>query len=221
MRVASYNICHGRYAGGDMALLAADIRRAGADLVGLQEVDVGTARVGGRDTLRLLAEAADMPYYAFCPSMAFDGGLYGNAVLSRYPLCGVTTAVYEARGAGEPRSYLRAEVSLDGLSFAFYNTHCELEDTTVRRAQMAELAARLRGEGAFILTGDFNENDLSAFTVFPGRAINREEARMATFFSSGLAIDNILYSGHFTPTAYEMQTGGHSDHHLLSATFVF
>ena len=56
LRVVSYNIRHGHDVGLDMSLLAADLCSLRPDVVGLQEVDVKTARVGGRDTLAELAK---------------------------------------------------------------------------------------------------------------------------------------------------------------------
>ena len=80
IRVASYNIRHGHDAGLDMAVIARDILAVQPDIVGLQEVDVHTTRVHGRDTLAELAKAADFAHYAFCRAIDFAGGEYGKLV---------------------------------------------------------------------------------------------------------------------------------------------
>ena len=49
--VATYNICHGHYAGCDWSRIASVIHKAGADLVGFQEIDMFTGRTGGLDTM--------------------------------------------------------------------------------------------------------------------------------------------------------------------------
>ena len=71
LRIASYNIRHGHDAGLDMSLIAADILAVGADIVGLQEVDVCTSRVHGRDTLCELAHALGWEHYRFCRAIDF------------------------------------------------------------------------------------------------------------------------------------------------------
>ena len=86
LRTVSYNIRNGHDVQHDMSLLAADLLAVQADIVGLQEVDVGTARVGGRDTLAELAKAAGFAHYRFCRAIDFAGGEYGTAILSRYPI---------------------------------------------------------------------------------------------------------------------------------------
>lgn len=218
MLVATYNICHGLYVGGDMTVLGRDIRSLGADMVGLQEVDIGTARVGGRDTLAELAAAAGMPYYAFCPAIPFDGGRYGTAVLSRLPLFDFSVTAYRAQGK-EARSFSRALVGTGEKAFAFFNTHCEVRDPAVRHAQFAELADVIAREPRAILTGDFNENDPAAYAVLGLPRVNGAATRYATFYTDDLAIDNIFYTPDFVSEACGMVGNDHSDHYMLYARF--
>lgn len=86
IRVGSYNIQNGSWVGHDMAKIGHDIKRLGLDLVGLQEVDRHTGRVDGVDTLTPLWRATGLGYRRFCCSMPYDGGQYGTAVLSRFPI---------------------------------------------------------------------------------------------------------------------------------------
>ena len=60
INVATYNICHGRYADLDWSRIASAIREADADIVGLQEIDMGTNRVGGLDTVAALTAATGL-----------------------------------------------------------------------------------------------------------------------------------------------------------------
>lgn len=218
MLIATYNICHGHFCQLDMKPLAEDIRRARADVVGLQEVDVGTARVGGRDTLRELSRASGLAYSEFAPAIPLLGGRYGTAVLSRYPLGAFTVTPYAAQ-AGEKRVYSRVVITAEGARVALFNTHLDNESADVRRAQMKELAAAVEKETTYILTGDFNENDLTAFDVFTGRKINTPNERYATFPPEDLAIDNIIFSENLRPVSAGMLNSGHSDHALLWAQF--
>ena len=84
--IATYNIRHGHDVDCDWDQIAQVITRAGADIVGFQEIDMHTRRVGGRDTVSGLVEATGLSYALFVPAMHFDGGQYGTAILSRYPI---------------------------------------------------------------------------------------------------------------------------------------
>ena len=65
LRVCTYNILHGMMVEGNEERIGEFLKETGAEIVGLQEVDVGTERVGGRDILKIMAEAGGIPYYAF------------------------------------------------------------------------------------------------------------------------------------------------------------
>ena len=86
LRVLTYNIHHGEGTDGriDLERIARVIRAADADLVALQEVDRHTRRSGGVDQAAVIAEALGYEH-AFVTAIEFDGGQYGEAVLSRVP----------------------------------------------------------------------------------------------------------------------------------------
>src|SRR5690349_18697122 len=89
LRVMSYNIHVG--VGMDKKLdlqrIADVINRERPDLVGLQEVDRGVKRTEGKEEIAELAALTHMEY-AFAPNLDFQGGKYGVAFLSRFPLEG-------------------------------------------------------------------------------------------------------------------------------------
>ncbi len=86
IRVLSYNIRHGEGMDGqvDLARIAAVIRSARPDLVSLQEVDVGTERTNRIDQVATLARLTGMAPI-FVGNITYQGGDYGNAILSAYP----------------------------------------------------------------------------------------------------------------------------------------
>ena len=86
LRIGSYNIQHGALASGDLTLIGDVIKNARLDICGIQEVDLGTARVNGADQPALLAAAAGMEYYRFTRSIDYRGGEYGTLILSHYPI---------------------------------------------------------------------------------------------------------------------------------------
>ena len=57
-----------------------------ADIVLLQEVDVGVPRSRNLDLAKEMAEAAGYPYYATGLNVTLFKGKYGNATLSKYPI---------------------------------------------------------------------------------------------------------------------------------------
>ena len=92
LRILSFNIYHGETMRGDFDLeqLARVIRQADPDLVALQEVDLYTGRSSGRDLaseLGLLTRMVPL----FGRAMPFDGGEYGEGILSRASAASLTS----------------------------------------------------------------------------------------------------------------------------------
>ena len=186
-----------------------------------------TFRVGGQDSLVCLAEATGYLYYLFVPAMDFDGGMYGTAILSRYPMhFPEFTSLFSADC--EPRSFGGFRFDLeDGRECVFLNTHLTYEKSGVRLAQINFLAdwihANIEPECPVILTGDFNTE---VFDQFRGMShcgmalLNNEETNIKTFRNESLAIDNILYrKDHLTPVQYGVVDSDVSDHNLLWCRF--
>ncbi len=82
LRVVTYNTL-----AADRGLkgIARTLKAANADLIGLQEVDRNTRRSGKSDQPAMLARALGMNV-AFVPHFDFQGGQFGLALLSRYPI---------------------------------------------------------------------------------------------------------------------------------------
>src|SRR5215207_5374554 len=87
LRVMTYNIHVG--VGMDKKLdlqrIAGVINQEHPDLVGLQEVDRGVRRTEGKDEIVELAAMTRM-HFAFAPNLDYQGGKYGVAILSRWPI---------------------------------------------------------------------------------------------------------------------------------------
>src|SRR6188768_3816553 len=87
LAVMTYNIHHaeGMDKRLDVERIARVIRDAKPDLVALQELDAGANRTNRVEQAKELARLLKM-HYVFGPAMEFDGGKYGDAVLSRYKI---------------------------------------------------------------------------------------------------------------------------------------
>ena len=65
--------------------IARVIARYSPDIVALQELDVGRARTGRVDQADLIAQYLQMDYQFF-PTVRIRKGLYGNAILTHFPM---------------------------------------------------------------------------------------------------------------------------------------
>jgi endonuclease/exonuclease/phosphatase family metal-dependent hydrolase len=84
--VLTLNVAHGYIVEQDLGRIAAMIRESGADVVGLQQVDEGTKRTGGQRQTTAIATLAALPHAYFGAAFDYDGGKFGVAILSRFPL---------------------------------------------------------------------------------------------------------------------------------------
>lgn len=161
LRVLTYNIHHGRGADGviDLERLAEVISRAKPDLVALQEVDRKTKRSGGIDQAAKLAELTGMHHF-FAEAIPYQGGSYGEAVLSRYPIKAFYRQPLPAEPDQEKRAVAVASVEpWDDIKMrvVFAGTHLchESEQTRLRQVRSIEGNRAYHGS-ATILVGDFN-----------------------------------------------------------------
>jgi endonuclease/exonuclease/phosphatase family metal-dependent hydrolase len=166
IRVMSYNIHHGEGLDGrlDVERIARVITGARADLVGLQEVDRGVERTLRRDLPAELARLTGMAV-RFESNLPYQGGEYGNAVLSRFPVKASRNTRYRAPRPGEQRGFLEVTVEVLGREVIFLNTHLDFRAGDEERlASVEELRAAVAAAGPrpVILVGDFNAVPASA-----------------------------------------------------------
>ena len=109
IRVLAYNIHHGEGMDSvlDLARIAALIRDADPDLVALQEVDSVVERTERTDQAAELGRLTGMEY-RFGSFMPYQGGAYGMAVLSRWPIEEETN--WRLSDGAEPRTALGVRV---------------------------------------------------------------------------------------------------------------
>ncbi len=161
--VLSYNIHHGEGTDGkvDLERIAVLIREAAPDLAALQEVDRLTRRTGGVDQVQQLACLTGMQHF-FGRTIDYQGGMYGNAVLSRLPVNGFANRALPFTPGREPRGVLHLHVysgptEAGGAIFRFFATHLDVNEADRLKAVPAllEFAAE-EPEMPSLLAGDLN-----------------------------------------------------------------
>jgi endonuclease/exonuclease/phosphatase family metal-dependent hydrolase len=161
LRVLSYNIQHGRGIDGqiDLARIAAVINAERPDIVALQEVDKGVARTDRRDLPGELAALTGMLAY-FDKNFDYQGGAYGNAVLTRLPVISARNIHLRMLRPGEQRGVIVMELAWQGRPLLFLNTHIDYRQDDAERLQnVAQFAEILAGHPDLpaVFCGDFND----------------------------------------------------------------
>lgn len=162
VKVLTYNVLGGRNTDGarDLSRLADVINRLDPDVVALQEVDRHTGRLNGVDLPAELALLTGMDF-AFGRAMYYDGGEYGEAILSRFPIIDVTNHLLPHLDTSEPRAALAATIQFPASEqkFVFIGTHLDhLRSPEDRIAQAQEINAILKHYDGLpiLLAGDLN-----------------------------------------------------------------
>lgn len=169
VRIATYNVhkCRGLDRRVSANRIGTVLREIGADVIALQEVTWPAEAAHEQHQVRYLAEHLGF-HYRVGETRRWRKRVYGNAVLSRYPIVGahhydLTHRRYERRGC------LRVDVVLPNHHLLHvFNVHLALIPKD-RRLQIHKL---MSGEflfnpellGASVVLGDFNEGPRGAAT---------------------------------------------------------
>lgn len=161
LRVLCYNIHHAnppsRTGVIDIDAIAKVISDSKADIVALQEVDKNTARSGNIDEAKLLGEKTGL-YYHFFKAIDHDGGDYGLAILSRFPLKNPQLVPLPQQIKAENRILSYVTLNVNGQEFVFANTHLDATRSHENRiVQMQEILKTFENETRpLFLCGDLN-----------------------------------------------------------------
>lgn len=225
--VATWNIHHGRGLDDlvDVARIADELRATGADIVALQEVDVGVARSGRIDIPAELAQRLSMTS-VFGKNIDYQGGDYGNAILSRFPVEEAKNHHYRMLREGEQRGLLSARLRTSHGPLVVMATHLDYRPDDSERlsnaAEIEELTAEL--DAPAVLCGDFN--DLPGSAVHAALAADWTDAWIAAGVGDGATypaaaprkrIDWLLVrtDGRLRPVRAEVPATAASDHRAL------
>ncbi|HEY7767803.1 endonuclease/exonuclease/phosphatase family protein [Longimicrobium sp.] len=173
--VLVYNIHAGKDTaeGENLPRVAELVRGTGADLVLLQEVDRNTQRSGPVDQPAVLARLTGYSV-AFGRTIGFQGGDYGVALLSRWPIRRdtlvpllVTAPPGRTTGNREQRGVLVAVVDAPGGPITVLNTHLDHTGDDVWRMQEIATVLQVSRTGVepgipVLIGGDLNARPESA-----------------------------------------------------------
>jgi len=172
LRVLSWNLHHGEGVDGkqDLARIAGVIQSLTPDVVVLQEVDNKCKRSGSVDQAAELGRLTGLQF-AFGKAMDHDGGEYGQAILSKFPL--TDFKVHRLPGEGEPRIAIsaQAETALGPVTVA--GLHLDYQDAArqTRSGPGGLLRLLAVSPHPVVLSGDFNAKarleDVGGFCTRP------------------------------------------------------
>ena len=166
IRVLCYNIHYGQGTDGiyDVERLAKVINQTRPDFVALQEVDVGVKRSGRVHQARRLAALTGMAV-RFGPTQHYEGGLFGNAVLTRHAILDVhIQPLPYTESTPERTTYPRGAIAVtvrtsDNERLRFISTHFQHnvpEDRVAEAQAINRLFAGDKDSLPTILAGDMN-----------------------------------------------------------------
>jgi endonuclease/exonuclease/phosphatase family metal-dependent hydrolase len=159
-RVLSFNILHGATTKGDFNLevIARVIKDANPDFVALQEVDFKTNRAKKYDLATELGWRTKMASI-FGRAMKYDGGEYGEGILTKFTLIQCRNVVLPHTSGNEPRAALEITVELpSGDTIAVVGTHLDHTKDEKDRIAQAKKINQVFGQNKYptILAGDLN-----------------------------------------------------------------
>lgn len=225
MKVMTYNIHHGEGVDGkfDLQRIARLILDNKADLVALQEVDLKTKRTGRHDIASELGALTGMTN-VFGANIDLEGGHYGNAILSRYPITAVTNHHLPQISPSEQRGLLQASIRLPSGNLTFCSVHLDHRRPEADRlASVARIHQILGGvDGPQLVAGDFNARpesqtyqNMAAGNIYEDswKVLNIGDGLTIPSQSPKSRIDYIWQrGGHFIPVTGKVIASEASDH---------
>lgn len=228
VRVMSYNIHSGFNLHGqqDLEAIAAVIEESGADVVALQEVSRVRFMDASADLPNWLAQRLDM-HYVF---RGTEEPIWGNAILSRYPIVESGWGDLPRAGMLIGRGYLWARVDVGGPDpVLVIDTHLHHlgPDTLARQEQVPDLLKFWNDQAYSVLLGDLNAGPGSPEMELIAAAGLQDAWRLAgeglgyTYTSGNPVkrIDWIWHTDDMSPLEMEVVQTQASDHMPVLAVF--
>lgn len=160
VKLLTFNILHGATTKGnfDLDIIAKVIIDADPDFVALQEVDYKTKRAKNYDLVTELGWRTKLaPIYA--RAMPYDGGEYGEGVLSKYTFLRTRNVALPFIPGDEPRAALEITTVLPSKdTVSFIGTHLDHQKNESNRIMQAKHINKVFSANPYptILAGDLN-----------------------------------------------------------------
>jgi endonuclease/exonuclease/phosphatase family metal-dependent hydrolase len=233
LKIMSFNILHGATTKNDFNLdtIAGVINKYKPDLVAMQEVDFKTNRAKNYDLPTEIGIRTNMASL-FARAMYYDGGEYGEAVLSNLSFIASENISLPHQPDSEPRAALLTKIrTKNGNIIQFVGTHLDhLADNTDRLMQARAINKAL-GESNYptLLVGDLNdgpESETLKILLHTFYKPQIPEAKQNTWPANEpkVCLDHILYNmpERWEVIDYEIVCENYaSDHCIVIATMVF
>ncbi|WJG09172.1 endonuclease/exonuclease/phosphatase family protein [Aliiglaciecola sp. LCG003] len=176
IRLLTYNVhnCLGMDGKVSPRRIARVIAQYKPDIIALQELDIGRQRSFNVNQVRIISEYLNM-YFHFHPSMHFEQGSYGNAILTHLPgklIKAEALPTWHSIRKCEPRAAICVSVNAGGRIVNIINTHLGLQSAERVAQAKALMGHEWLGNSALkkdttILCGDFNASPRSvAYNLF-------------------------------------------------------
>ena len=237
VRYMSYNIHQAFGTAGDMDVEAIGqvILDSGATVVGLQEVARSGLLNANTDLVHLLGERLGWEHVVF---IGTTDPVWGNAILSRYPLGEVERRLLPTVDTPYQRGYLAAPVQTPGGEVLFISTHLQhINDPDthdddpegdlypVHTEQLAVIVEEWAGRQPAVLVGDLNarpgwrqvEELLEAGWVDAWAEMGSGEGYTANAADPQHRIDFVFHTPDLTTIEVEVIQSQASDHFAVAA----
>lgn len=160
VKILTYNIHHANPPSTpdkiDIEAIAKVINESGAEVVGIQEVDIHVSRSEMMNQAEKLSELTGMDYF-FSKGIDLEKGFYGTLILSKYKIVGKRRYDLPMPVKSENRSLAIVDVELPGgKTISLANTHLDLkEENRIAQAEFINELGELYSK-PLILVGDLN-----------------------------------------------------------------
>ncbi len=221
VRVVTYNVHNGFDAEGRLGMeaIAAVIEKLDPDILALQEISRGWVISGRLDMLSWFSNRLGMPYV----SGPTADPLWGNAILSRYPIVDYMEYDLPPRDLSIKRGLIEALVDLgngDSLRVIATHFHHIVGDSDIRQLQALRAVEVWGGSDRTVMLGDFNarpddpEIDIIRRSGLLDAAVGFGSARGYTWPSNAIAtrIDYIWVSPDLEVSDVRVVASTASDH---------
>ncbi|MFK0332015.1 endonuclease/exonuclease/phosphatase family protein [Rhizobium sp. NPDC090275] len=184
LRILTYNVhsCIGTDRQLDPNRIADVIAQSGADIIALQELDVGRKRTGGIDQAHMIATLLKMEAH-FNPALHVQEEKYGDAILTALPALRMKAGPLPS--VGETRGAIWTQVDAGGRKLNVLNTHLGLRNIDRIKQVRTLLSDEWIGSPDFHATPSVICGDLNARPSSPAYRMLAGQFRDAQLSAAG------------------------------------